>query len=65
MQSDSERQELRRRIKDAASRQDASAAVNYGRTLLAASAKPADVMFCASAFAGIADALHKQPGRGD
>jgi len=61
MQSDSERQELRRRIKDAVSRRDARSAVQYSRTLLAASAKPADVMFCASAFAGIADALAQQP----
>jgi FkbH-like protein len=60
MQSDSERQELRRRIKDAASRQDVSAAVQYGRQLLAASNKPADVMFCASAFAGISDVLLNQ-----
>src|SRR5260370_9201518 len=62
MQSDTERQELRRRIKDAVSRRDAGSAVQYGRTLLAASTKPADVMFCASAFAGMADALAQQPG---
>jgi FkbH-like protein len=61
MQSDSERRELRRCIKDAASSQDASAAVQYGRKLLATSNKPADVMFCASTFAGIADALANQP----
>ena len=60
MQTDSERQELRRCIKDAASRQDASAAVQYGRQLLVASNKPADVMFCASAFAGISDVLLNQ-----
>ena len=60
MQSDSERQELRRCIKDAASRQDARAAVEHGRQLLAASNKPADVMFCASAFAGITDLLANQ-----
>ena len=60
MQTDSERQELRRCIRDAASRQDASAAVQYGRQLLAASNKPADVMFCASAFAGISDVLLNQ-----
>jgi FkbH-like protein len=60
MQTDSERQELRRCIKDAASRQDASAAVQYGRKLLAASNKPADVMFCASAFAGVSDVLLNQ-----
>jgi FkbH-like protein len=62
MQSDSERQELRRCIKDAASKQNASAAVENGRRLLAVSNKPADVMFCASAFAGIADDLARQPG---
>ena len=61
MQSDSERQELRRLIKDAVSRRDASSAVQHSRTLLAAFGKPADVMFCASAFAGIADALAQQP----
>jgi FkbH-like protein len=61
MLSDSERQDLRRRIKDAASRQDAGAAVKFGRELLA-SGKPADVMFCASAFGGIADALKSQMG---
>jgi FkbH-like protein len=62
MQSDSERQELRRCIKDAASRQDASDVVRSGRMLLASSSKPADIMFCASAFAGIADALKSLPG---
>jgi FkbH-like protein len=61
MQSDSERQELRRCIKEAASRQDASTAVHYGRRLLAASNKSADVMFCTSAFADLADALAVQP----
>src|SRR3982075_2640789 len=61
MQSDSERQELRRLTKDAVSRRDASSAVQHSRTLLAAFGKPADVMFCASAFAGIADALAQQP----
>src|SRR5580698_1082817 len=60
MQTDSERQELRRCIRDAASRQDASAAVQYGRQLLTASNKPADVMFCASAFTGISDVLLNQ-----
>ena len=62
MQSEPERQELRRSVKEAAARHDASAAVRHGRTLLAASNKPADVMFCASAFAGIADALKSQLG---
>src|SRR5580700_4393410 len=61
MQSDSERQELRHRIKEAASRRDANSAVQHSRTLLAASGKPADVMFCASTFAGMADALAQQP----
>jgi FkbH-like protein len=62
MQSDSGRQELRRCIKDAVSRQDASAAVLNARKFLAASNKPADVMFCASAFAEMAGALASQPG---
>src|SRR5260370_41256594 len=61
MQSDSQRQELPRLIKDAASRQDASSTVQYSRTLLTSSAKPADAMFCASALAAIADALAQQP----
>ena len=61
MQSDTERQELRHRIKEAATRRDANSAVQYSRRLLATSGKPADVMFCASAFAGIADALAQQP----
>ncbi|MCU1248555.1 MAG: FkbH like protein [Edaphobacter sp.] len=62
MQSDSERQELRRLIKEAVSRQDASSAVQYGRKLLKASGKPADVMFCASAFADLASPLAQEPG---
>jgi FkbH-like protein len=62
MQSDPVRQELRRSIKDAASRQDASTVVKLSRTLLATSNKPADAMFCASAFSGIADALTNQLG---
>ena len=62
MQSDPERQELRRSIKDSSARQDAKAAVQNARKLLAASGKSADVMFCASAFAGIPDALTKQLG---
>ena len=36
--------------------------VQHSRRLLALSNKPADVMFSASAFAGIADALKTQPG---
>jgi FkbH-like protein len=62
MQNDSERQELRRCIKDAASRQDASTTVLNARKLLAISNKPADVMFCASTFAVMAGALANQPG---
>jgi FkbH-like protein len=60
MQNDTERQDLRRRIKEAASTQDAGAAVNLGRTLMAASGKTVDVMFCASTFTGITDALTSQ-----
>ena len=60
MQSDSERQDLRRFIKDAVSNRDAGAAVGYARNLLTASNRPVDVMFCASAFAGIADSIKEQ-----
>jgi len=62
MQSEPARQEMRRKIKDAVSRQDAAAVVRCGRDLLGASDKPADVMFCASAFAGMADAMKQQLG---
>jgi FkbH-like protein len=57
MQNDTERQDLRRRIKEAASSQDAGIAVTLARRLLAVSGKPADVMFCASTFTGITDTL--------
>src|ERR1039458_1195206 len=60
MQSESERQDLRRRVKDAISSRDASAAIRHARNLVAASNKAADVMFCATAFAGIADAIQDQ-----
>jgi FkbH-like protein len=62
MQSDSERQDLRRCVKDAVSNQDADAAVRYARRLISPSNKSADVMFCASAFAGIADCIKNQLG---
>src|SRR5580698_8612593 len=61
MQSDAQRQEIRSAIKDAISRGDARAALQHGRNL-AASGKPADVMFCASQFAKIEGALAAQPG---
>jgi FkbH-like protein len=61
MQNDTERQDLRKRIKEAGSAQDAATAVNLARRLLAVSGKPADVMFCASTFTGIADVLANQP----
>jgi FkbH-like protein len=60
MQSDTERQELRRTIKEAAAAHDAAAVLQHGRSLLAASSKPADVMFCASTFNGMADDLTNQ-----
>ena len=62
MQSDAERRERRREIKDAAARQDAAGAVAGARRLLAESGKPADVQFCATALAGIGDALREQLG---
>ena len=36
--------------------------LRHSRTLLAASDKPADAMFCASTFATVTDALRTQPG---
>jgi FkbH-like protein len=62
MQSDSQRQDLRHQIKEAAGRQDAGAVVKYSGDLLALSAKSADVMFSASVFTGVADALKDQLG---
>jgi FkbH-like protein len=60
MQSDAERKELRRGIQNAVARQDAGGTVKFARQLLAASSKPADVLFCATAFAGVGDALREQ-----
>jgi len=56
MQADSERQERRRLIKEAVSRQDAAAVLSEVRHLLATSSKPTDVAFSASALAEIAQA---------
>jgi FkbH-like protein len=60
MQNDTERQELRRSIKEATASQDAGAVVGHARKLLATSSKPVDAMFCASAFTGLSDALIRQ-----
>jgi FkbH-like protein len=60
MQNDTGRQDLRQSIKEAASAQDAATAVNLVRKLVTTSGKAADVMFCASALTGIADALTGQ-----
>ncbi len=57
MQSDTERQELRRSIKEAAAKHDAAAVLQHSRRLLAGSSKPADVMFCASTFNSMAENL--------
>ena len=62
MLSDVERQNLRNAIKDASSRKDARAAIAAAATLLARTGKPADAMFCASAFAGIANEIGDQAG---
>ena len=62
MQGDSERQDLRRSIKEAVSRGEAVAAVEYARTLAGVSGKAADVMFCATALAGISQAIEDQLG---
>jgi FkbH-like protein len=60
MQSDTERQELRRSIKEAAAAHDAAAVLQHGRRLLVGSSKPADMMFCASTFNSIADDMKDQ-----
>ncbi len=62
MQSESERQDLRRSVREAVSNCDAGAVIRYAQGLLTDSNKPADVMFCASAFAKIADAIRDQLG---
>jgi FkbH-like protein len=62
MLSDPQRQETRRSIKEAISRRDAQAALHLSRTLLAGSTKPADAMFCASAFTELANEFKEQLG---
>jgi FkbH-like protein len=62
MLNDSQRQETRRSIKEAVSRRDAKTAVQLSRSLLSASGKPADVMFCASGFTELTDELKEQLG---
>jgi len=62
MLAEVERQDLRRQITDAVSKQNAPVAIELARQLLAASAKPSDVSFCASQLAGIADQLKQRPG---
>ncbi len=62
MQVDSERLELRRLIREAASNQNAGDAVEVSRNLLSASSTLGDVKFCASAFAELTGALKLQLG---
>ena len=62
MQSDAKRQELRSGIKNAVEMHDAAGVVAGARRLLARASKPADAMFCATVFAGFADALREQLG---
>src|SRR5271154_7188970 len=62
MLSDIERQKTRRSIKENVLNRDAAAVVRQARELLASPAKAADVMFCASTFAGIAEDLKDQLG---
>jgi FkbH-like protein len=62
MESNSERQDLRRCIKEAIAAQDAVVAVENVRRLLAISDKAADVMFCASAFTGTAGSITEKLG---
>ena len=58
--SDSERQEMRRHIKEAVASKDAHSVIRNIRKFLAEYNKPTDVMFCASAFSASADALISQ-----
>ncbi len=62
MQSDTPRQDLRCAMQNAVAGQNAAAAVKAARQLLAASSRPSDVLFCATAFSTMADALAKQLG---
>lgn len=62
MQSDSERQELRRLVKESAASRNAREAVRYGRSLMEVSQKPIDRMFCASTFGALADEIVTQLG---
>jgi len=62
MQNDLERQDLRRTIKEAAARLDGAAALSAARTLLNASQRTTDAMFCASSLLGVSDVLVTQMG---
>ncbi len=62
MQSDIERQELRRSIKEAVGRNDAAGMVEHVRRLLAGSTRPTDVMFSATSFAKASNAIQEQLG---
>ena len=61
MQGDTRRQELRKALREASSKQDAAAAIQHVRNILTLSDKPSDVMFCASALSGISNQLAAQP----
>jgi FkbH-like protein len=56
MQNDSERQEIRRSIKEAVATHDANAALKQAKALLALG-KPADTLFCATAITELSDQL--------
>ena len=60
MQSDSARQELRRRVKEAAAQRDAEATIEGARALIASSGKATDVMFSASALSALGDVIVEQ-----
>jgi len=59
MLSDPQRQETRSSIKEAVSHGEANTALRLSRALLA-TGKPADVMFCATAFTELAGAIKEQ-----
>jgi FkbH-like protein len=59
MESEVDRQEIRRALSDAVRDEDARAVLRHAQELLR-SGKPADTMFCASAFRNVKEALAKQ-----
>ena len=62
MEHESERQSLRQSIKTSIEQKSAVSAIRDARRLVYISSKAVDVMFCASAFGRVSDAIHAQVG---